>query len=213
MSWRRFLFRARWDDERRRELASYIEIETDANIARGMSPERARQAAYRKLGNATLVREDIYRMNTIPLLETFWQDLRYGARLLRLNPAFTLVALLSLSLGVGANSAIFQLIAAVRLRPLPVEDPQRLVEVRLAEVRGRVGRFTGRRPMLTNAIWEQVRDHQQVFAGMAAWGGGAFDLSEGGESRYASVLFVSGGYFEMLGVRPAAGRLLGRPTM
>ena len=209
MSWRRFLFRARWDDERRRELASYIEIETDANIARGMSPERARHAAYRKLGNATLVREDIYRMNTIPLLETFWQDLRYGARLLRLNPAFTLVALLSLSLGVGANSAIFQLIAAVRLRPLPVEDPQRLVEVRLAEARGRVGRFTGRRPMLTNAIWEQVRDHQQVFASMAAWGGGAFDLSEGGESRYASVLFVSGGYFEMLGVRPAAGRLLG----
>ena len=88
-----------------------------------MPPERARRAAYRKLGNPTLVREDIYRMNTVRFLETFWQDLRYGARLLRLNPAFTIVALLSLSLGVGANTAIFQLIDAVRLRPLPVEIP------------------------------------------------------------------------------------------
>jgi putative ABC transport system permease protein len=208
MSWRRFFFRGRWDDERRRELESYIEIETDANIARGLSPDTARRAAYRKLGNPTLVREDIYRMNTVRLLETVWQDVRYGARLLRLNPAFTVVALLSLSLGVGANTAIFQLIDAVRLRPLPVEDPQQLVEVRLAELRERSGRFTGRRPMLTNALWEQIRDRQQVFASMAVWGGGAFDLSDGGESRYASTLFVSGGYFEMLGVRPAAGRLL-----
>jgi hypothetical protein len=149
-------------------------------------------------------------MNTIPLLETFWQDLRYGARLLRLNPAFTVVALLSLSLGVGANTAIFQLIAAVRLRPLPVEDPQRLVEVRLVETRGRVGRFTGRRPMLTNAIWEQVRDREQVFASMAAWGGGVFDLSEGGESRYAPGA-LSRRVFQMLasgrrGESPWAGR-------
>src|SRR4029453_6643211 len=180
--------------------ASYIEIETDANMARGMSPERARDAAYRKLGNATLVREDIYQMNSIPLLETFWQDLRYGARLLRLNPAFTLVALLSLSLGGGANTAIFQLISAVRFRPLPVEDPQRLVEVRVADTGGRVGRFTGRRPRLPKADWERGRGRQQVFASMAAWGSGAFDLSEGGESRYASVLFVSGGYFDTLGV-------------
>jgi putative ABC transport system permease protein len=209
MSWRRFLFRARWDDERKRELASYIAIETDANIARGMSPQLARQAAYRKLGNPTLVREEIYRMNTMRLLETIWQDVRYGARLLRLNPAFTLVALLSLALGVGANTAIFQLIDAVRLRPLPIEDPQRLVEVRLADTRGRTGRFLGRRPMLTNAIWERVRDRQQVFAGVAAWGWGPFDLAAGGESRYASVLFVSGGYFETLGIRPAAGRLFG----
>jgi predicted permease len=210
MSWRRFIFRARWDEERQRELASYIEIETDANIARGMPPELARRAAYRKLGNPTLVREEIYQMNTMRMLETFWQDIRYGARLLRLNPAFTVVALLSLSLGVGANTAIFQLIDAVRLKPLPVEEPQRLVEVRLADTRGRSGRFMGQRPMLTNALWKQVRDRQQVFAGVAAWSNGSFDLSEGGESRYASVLFVSGEYFEMLGVRPSAGRLLGR---
>jgi putative ABC transport system permease protein len=209
MGWRRFIFRTWWDRERRRELESYIEIETDANIARGLPPDLARHAAYRKLGNPTLVREEIYRMNTIRLFETFWQDLRYGGRLLRMNPAFTIIALLSLSLGVGANTAIFQLIDAVRLRPLPVEDPQRLVEVRIADTRGRTGRFLGQRPMLTNAIWEQVRDRQQAFAGMAAWGGGSFDLSAGGESRYATVMFVSGQYFEMLGVRPAAGRLLG----
>lgn len=86
-------------------------------------------------------REEIYHVNTLRLLETFWQDVRFGARLLRLNPPFTVAALLSLSLGVGANTAILQLIDAVRLRPLPVEDPQRLVEVRLVEMRGRSGPF------------------------------------------------------------------------
>src|SRR5215212_4852669 len=101
MPWTRFLRRNRWDDERARELESYLAIETDENITRGMSPRDAREAARRKLGNTTLVREEIYRMNTIGVLDSAWRDLRYGARLLRLNPAFAFVAIMSLALGVG----------------------------------------------------------------------------------------------------------------
>ena len=131
MSLKRFFNRSRWDDERARELEAHLAIEIDENIARGMSPGEARDAARRKLGNLTLVREEIYRMNTLAVLDTIWQDLRYGARLLRLNPAFAIVAILSLALGVGANTAIFQLLDAVRLRTLPVPNPEQLAEIRI----------------------------------------------------------------------------------
>jgi predicted permease len=208
MGWRRFIFRSWWDAERRRELESYIDIETDENIARGLTPAEARRAAYRKLGNPTLIREDVYRMNTLTVVDAFWQDLRHAARLLRLNPVFTLVALASLSLGVGANTAIFQLIDAVRLKPLPVADPGALADVRVQDGRPRMGSFTGRRPMLTHAQWTAIRDRQGVFDGMAAWASASFDLAPGGESRFVDGLFVSGGYFDLLGVRAAAGRLL-----
>ena len=134
MSWLRFFRRERWDRERASELDANLQIETDENIARGMTPEEARYAARRKLGNPVIIREQIYRMNSIGFIETLWQDLRFGARLLRLNPGFALVAIASLALGIGANTAIFQLIDAVRLRTLPVKNPQELAEVRISNV-------------------------------------------------------------------------------
>ena len=94
MSWIRFFRRSHWDDERARELEAHLAIETDENIARGMRRAEARDAARRKLGNVTQIREEIYRMNTVGLLDNVWQDLRYGARLLRLNPGFASVAIL-----------------------------------------------------------------------------------------------------------------------
>jgi putative ABC transport system permease protein len=207
MSWRRFFHRNRWDDERARELEAYLAIESDENIARGMSPDEARLAAQRKLGNRTLVREEIYQMNTIALVESAWRDLKHGARLLRLNPGFAIVAILSLALGVGANTAVFQLLDAVRLRTLPVKDPHQLVDVRIADTStGRTGSFMGRRPMMTNPLWEQIRDHQQAFSGMFAWGNSAFNLTTGGEARYAQGLWVSGDFFNTLGVPPLVGR-------
>src|SRR5436853_5243094 len=156
MSIKRFFNRSRWDDERARELESYVAIETDENIARGMAPEEARLAALRKLGNRTRVREDIYQMNTIGFIDGAWRDLKYGARLLRLNPGFALVAILSLALGVGANTAIFELLDAVQFRMLPVKDPQQLVELRITSGH-RWGQVSGRRAQMTNAIWEQIR--------------------------------------------------------
>jgi hypothetical protein len=207
VSWRRFLNRGTWDDERARELDAHLAIETDDNLARGMSPAEARDAARRKLGNATLVREEIYQMNTLTLVDAAWRDLKYGARLLRVNPAFAIVAILSLALGVGANTAIFQLLDAVRLRTLPVKNADELAEVRIAEpVGGRTGQFTGRRPSLTNPLWEQVRERQQVFSEIFAWAAPTFDLTTGGEARSAQGLWVSGDFFKGLGVAALIGR-------
>ena len=204
----RFFRRKEWDRERESELRAHLDIETDEFIARGMAPDEARHAARRKLGNVTLIREEIRRMNTFGLLETLAQDLRYALRLLRLNPGFTLVAVLSLALGIGANTAIFQLLDAVRLRSLPVAKPQELYEVEIVSPKGRSGNFPNRYPRMTFAVWEQIRDHQEAFSSIFAWGDWQFDLSRGGRVRPADAIWVSADYFETLGVAPLRGRLV-----
>jgi predicted permease len=209
MSITRFLTRARWDAERARELDAYLAAETDDNVARGMTPDAARAAARRKLGNTTLVREEIYQMNTVALVDSAWRDLKHGARLLRLNPAFAVVAVLSLALGIGANTAIFQLLDAVRIRTLPVEQPWQLVDVRIEDGgKGRTGQFNGRSPQLTYPLLQQIRDRQEAFSGLAAWGASTFNMTTSGEARYARGMWVNGEYFETLGVKPLLGRLL-----
>ncbi len=205
----RFWRRARWDDERRAELEDYVARETEDNLARGLSPDEAHARALRKLGNATLVREEIFEMNTINWLESVWQDVRYGARVLRRSPAFAIVALLSLALGIGANAAIFQLLDIVRLRTLPLHRPEEIFEVRIGPNKtGRTGSFQGTRPSLTNPIWEQIRDQQQSFSDLVAYGSATFDLSSGGEARPAEGLFVSGRFFHLLEGRAERGRLI-----
>jgi putative ABC transport system permease protein len=209
MGWSRFLLRRRWDEERARELEAHLQHETDDNVARGLSPDEARHAAERRLGNVLRIREEIYLMNTVGVLDALGQDLRYGARVLRLNPGFAVVAVLSLALGIGANTAVFQLLDALRLRVLPVEDPSSLVEVRIKDRKSATGHFTGRYPQLSNVVWERLRDRAPGFSGIGAWGTTKFDLSDGGEVRYAEGMWVSGGFFGALGVGAAAGRLLG----
>ncbi len=172
-----------------------------------MTPDQARMAAHRKLGNATSIREEIYTMNSIGFLETLWQDLRYGARLLRRNPTFAAVAILTLALGTGANTAIFQLVDALRLRTLPVDRPQELAEVRIVKApNGRTGTFNGRWPMLTYPLYQKIREQQQVLTDIVTFGAASVDLSQGGEQRLAQALWVSGNFFPVLGVRPAAPR-------
>ena len=143
------------------------------------------------------------------LLESLWQDIRYGARQLRLNPGFFSVACLSLALGIGANTAIFQLLNAVRLRMLPVAHPEQLVELEIKDD-GHCcsGNFSDRRANFTYPQWEQIQAHQQAFSGIFAFGDHRFNLATGGEARYVEGFWVSGDFFRTLGVEPLAGRLL-----
>src|SRR6185369_7806387 len=139
---------------------------------------------------------------------TLWQDLRYGFRILKNNPIFTIVAIISLGLGIGANTAIFQLLDAVRLRSLPVKNPQELAEVKIVNTNSRSGSFSSSHPSLTNPQWEQIRDHQESFSGIFAWAEGNFNLAPTGQVDYVRALWVSGDFFNTLGVSPVAGRLL-----
>src|SRR5207237_7687875 len=138
---------------------------------RGMTPDEAARAARRKLGNITRIREEIYEMNTLHLFESTWQDLRYGLRLLRRNPVFSIVAMLTLALGTGANAAIFQLVNAVRMRTLPVARPHELASIGIdTKGAGRRGRFTARRSYFTEPLWQAIRTEQRAFTDVFAWG-------------------------------------------
>jgi putative ABC transport system permease protein len=141
------------------------------------------------------------------LEDEMFRDLRFGIRMLLKNKSFTAVAVLSLALGIGANTAIFQLLDAVRLRTLPVKAPQELAEVRIADMTGARGNFSSSFATVTNPIWEQIRDRQQAFSGVLAWSTDGLNLSPGGEVRSAQALWVSGGFFNVLGVQPALGRV------
>lgn len=138
----------------------------------------------------------------IHLLETLLQDTGFAVRLFLKTPLISGLALLSLALGIGANTAIFSLIDAVLLRTLPVQNPEQLAQVRFRSPRSQDPRGT-----FTNPFWEQLRDRQDVFSGAFAWSPQDFDLSESGESRRVRGIYASGGYFTTLGVRPALGRL------
>jgi putative ABC transport system permease protein len=131
------------------------------------------------------------------------QDVRYGLRQLRRNPGFTIVAVLTLALGIGANTAIFSLINAVLLRTLPVSKPDELMQVKYHDPR-----WPGEGSSFTNPLWEQLRDRQDVFSGVFAWSLNKFDLSGGGAVHMVNGIWVSGGLFTSLGLHPAAGRLI-----
>jgi putative ABC transport system permease protein len=140
------------------------------------------------------------------MLESILQDMRYGLRQLKQSPGFTLVAVLSLALGIGANTAIFQLVDAIRLKTLPVRDPQELVSIAFEKNSSLSGWFSSRSSQLTYAQWEQIRAQQQAFTGVLAWSATRFNLADGGEARNAEGLYVSGEFFRQLGVNAALGR-------
>jgi len=134
-------------------------------------------------------------------------DLRYGLRQLRLNPLFTAVAVLSLALGIGANIAIFELIDAIRMRALPVGNPQELGYLDFAKGSKRSGWWSTRSANFTSKQWESLRQQQQAFSGMIAWSAKDFNLSQEGKARYKEGLFVNGDFFNVLKVPAVVGRV------
>ena len=129
MNWRRFTRRRQSDAEQAEELDAYLEMATEEYMARGMTAEAARAAARSKLGNTTLIREEVYRMNTIGFLDTLVRDIGYALRAMRHHPGFAAVAVLTLALGAGANSALFSLVNIVLIQPLPYPDSASLVRI------------------------------------------------------------------------------------
>ncbi len=138
-------------------------------------------------------------------LQTAFQDLRFALRTLRKSPAFTATAILTLALGIGANTSIFQLLDAVRLRSLPVADPASLVKV---QIKGGVHDFLYQNETaISTALWEQIRNQQGVFSGVFAWASRRYAIGRGEQERLAEGLWVSGEMFPLLGIVPVRGRL------
>jgi predicted permease len=191
------------------ELEFHLAETVDRLIATGLSESEARQIARRRLGNYSVQKERTRDMNVAGWLEAARADFNYGLRQLRLNPGFAAVAILSLALGIGANTAIFQLLDALRMRGLPVNDPGQLVTI----VRGggpndffTAGSYTSREQAFTYAQMEAVQHHKEAFSDMITFWPTRFNLSTGGRSRFAEGLLISSNYLDVLGVKPIVGR-------
>jgi putative ABC transport system permease protein len=206
MAWRRFLRRERWDRERQQEIESYVQMETDDNVARGMSPAEAQAAARRRFGNRTLVREEIYRMNTIALLDTLGRDIRHGLRVLRQNPTFTVVALLTLAIGIGANTAVFSVVNSVLLKPLHYPKAEELVALRQVApgAAGLAGFADGLR--LSPSMYFTYSEQNRAFRALGVWFPATANVTGLAEPEQARAVLISDGVLEALNVPPAAGR-------
>jgi putative ABC transport system permease protein len=186
------------------EVRFHLEREIEENIARGMSQEEARYAALRSFGGIDRVKEESRDERGIRLLDEVWQDLRYGVRMSMKQPGFTLIAVIALSLGIGANTAIFSVVNAVLLRPLPYQDPDRLVV--LWETHPQIV-LRDERSNVSPANFIDWRDQSRVFEQVAALGGQrGFNLTTGGEPERIQGARVSVSLFSLLGVQPYLGR-------
>jgi predicted permease len=201
MFWRR---RKSRDHDLDRELGSHLEAEAAEQQESGLSPEDARYAARRALGNTTLIKEETREMWRWASPERLWQDIRYALRTLRNAPVFTATALLSLGLGIGANTAIFTLLYTVLLKALPVPNPQALVVLGVRDSSNPKELKT----RFSYPVLEALRTRNQVFAGPFTYISDSLKLSTNGEPEPVSAALVSGNYFPALEVAALRGRTL-----
>ena len=191
------LFRGRRSTEIDREISFHLAERADDLMAQGMSRREAVREARRRFGTPAWRVERTAWMHVIPWFESVTADLRYAARSLRRSPGFAIVAILSLGLGIGANTAIFSLYNALVLRTLPVQNPQELVQVTYGDGR----------TWFSNPLWQELRDRQDVLSGVFAFADRNFNLADGGEVRTVPGNWVSGDFFRTLGVLPVIGRM------
>src|SRR5437867_4570046 len=181
------------------ELGFHIDQQIEEYLAAGMSPSDARAAALRLLGGRAQLEEESRDMRRVEWLEQLVQDLRHASRMLRRSPTFTIVTVMSLALGIGANTAIFSVIEAVLLRPLPYAEPERLVSVTLASPQ------TPRGVVLDPefAVW---RLENRTLASIAAWNDTSFNVTGSGDAERVFAAQVNADFFHVLAVQPVSGR-------
>src|ERR1700704_4142610 len=203
MNWRRFFRRDETDAEQHEELDFYLDVTTKEYIERGMEPAAARAAARRKLGNATLIREEVYRMNTLTFMESVLRDVRHAVRMIRTKPGFSLAALLSLALGIGSNTAIFSVLNAVLIRPLPFSGADAPVRVgnRLV-IQGQVFEDSDLSPGMYAACKESAR----AFESFGVWTSGAATVTGLGDPEQLVSVTATQGVLPTLGVPAYIGR-------
>ena len=206
--WRRLLSlprRGRYEREMEEEMRFHLEMQTRQNLEAGMAPEEARYATHRQFGNQTWLKEASREMWSVRSIETLVQDLRFGARMLMKRPGFALTALLTLALGIGANTAVFSVVNGVLLRALPYYEPERLVMVWADHpiMQAQVGLpdFP-----VTAADFVDWRNQNQVFERMAAMRTSRMSLTGNGEPESVVGLRASASLFPLIGARLAVGR-------
>jgi predicted permease len=181
------------------ELQFHIDMCTEENIRRGMTPDEARRDALKRFGHRTRIKEQGYELRGGRWLETLWQDVRYGARMLRKHPGFSFTAVVTLALGIGANTAIFSIVNGVLLRPLPYPEPERLDTV--FQQNSAMNRFG-----MSVADFQALEKEYQKASAVAAFTHRAVTLTGGERPEQIKATFATAGYFKTLGVLPESGR-------
>src|SRR5271169_3167419 len=199
------------------EMQFHVDEQTAENVAAGMNPEQARRAAMKAFGNGTYVKEEVWETWGWRWLEQIGQDARHALRQLRMTPGFTVTAVLTLALGIGANAAIFTLVNAVLMKNLPVTDPKMLVRLGNTNdccVNGGVPDGSNY-SLFSTEIYERLKKNVPEFEELAGIQAGfgyrpVIERRDGTKENARSVMgeFVSGNYFRTFGLRPQAGRLL-----
>jgi predicted permease len=215
-------FRPKLETELEEEVRFHLEKEIEQNIARGMSPEGARYAALRSFGGVERVKEESRDERGVRFLEEIWQDLRYGGRMLWKNPGFTLVAVITLALGIGANTALFSLVDAVLLKTLPVRKPEELVHFKWRMGPRWVASLLTTGTLKSDAAtglsvgepfsypaFEQFRAQSRTLSDVFAFAPSSrLNLNIDGQAEAVAGQFVTGGFYAGLGVQPALGRMI-----
>jgi predicted permease len=195
------------DNDLDSEVQSHFTMLKEDYLHKGMAPDQAERAARIELGGVEQVKEQVREQRVGTWLSSVFADSRFALRILRKSPGFTSVAILTLAFGIGANTAIFELLDAVRLRALPIQNPQQLAEIQIVGGHGGMG-LNQDYGVLTRPLYQEIRDKQQAFSGLFEWSINQRYTGRGAEMRHFIELRVSGNFFPVLGVQPWRGRLL-----